>query len=216
MKIAKSVATLAIGLVLPIAAHASSICPVLNGGYTSGGGALSSTYTANSSVTNGGCNVLITFGSNGSIATTYPNTASSYDSGGDDNLIGILNNTGSAITSVNLSSTSTDIFFFEGDGACEYTVGGSSPCSSANPNGYSIASITASNISGNYRSGTINFGSGGIAAGGSAWFSLEGPVDVNLQVRPSATPEPSSLLLLGTGALGIAGTLRRRVLSAIR
>ncbi|MGA8938677.1 MAG: PEP-CTERM sorting domain-containing protein [Acidobacteriaceae bacterium] len=191
-------------------AFASSVCPVLNGGYTGGGGGLSSTYTADSGVTNGGCNVLITFAANGSISTTYPNAASSYDSGGDDTMVGIINDTGSAISSIALSSAD-DIFGFDGDGACEYTVGGHSPCgSSPNSSGYAPSSVTDTGVNAYDTAGTVNF-AGGIGAGDSAWFSLEDPVSLTLTVNPTVTPEPGGLILLGTGILGLAGVVRRKL-----
>jgi hypothetical protein len=46
----------------------------------------------------------------------------------------------------------------------------------------------------------VNFGAS--IGGGSAEFNFPNP--------PAATPEPGSLALLGTGVLGLAGTLRKR------
>lgn len=52
-------------------------------------------------------------------------------------------------------------------------------------------------------SGTADLGDGPEAITGSLTIS-----------QPSAVPEPSSMILLGTGALGLVGVVRRKVLAA--
>lgn len=221
------VAALALMSAAPAFAQAAptAVCAAPVSG-NSGGETVSGGYIADQTNPLGtsGCNVLITFNSNGSITTTFPNGNGFYDAGGDDNIVGVVNNTGSVITSINLASTTLDIFGFDGDGACGVgttaTTGyGFNPqgpggatyagaCGAVDPSGYGDNGITFSNISGSDMSGTVNFP--GIAAnGGTAWFSLEDPVDLNLQVNP--TPEPGSLVLFGSGLIGLAGAIRRKL-----
>ena len=62
------------------------------------------------------CNVIITAGPGGSFTTTVPNP-SPYD-GSDDNLVGIINNSGATITSLSFvgSGVGGGLFGFDGDG----------------------------------------------------------------------------------------------------
>jgi hypothetical protein len=169
-----------------------------------------------------GCEFLITVTAvNGSgAATAFSVAVSSPDlgpfDGADDTLVGIVNSSGATLNSITLTGAGgLDIFGFDGDGACS---GGYTPQVAATacwggvystnddytsyfPNG-----VTATGINGAQTSGTINFLSG-IANGGSNWFSLENALTVTSLT--GGTPEPASLLLLGTGLLAVGLFVRR-------
>ncbi|HLI77733.1 MAG TPA: PEP-CTERM sorting domain-containing protein [Acidobacteriaceae bacterium] len=117
------------------------------------------------------------------------------------------------------------LFDFDGDGICTFIgpgrVNASSMgtyCSSAASNGsdpadYQGPDNTFSNISTKSvfdDTGDVNIT--GLAAGGTTFFSLES-APASITIAPpviSSTPEPSSLVLLSSGLLGAAATLRRR------
>ena len=155
-------------------------CSIINGGVAGGGIGVSPTYLANQDGrANEGCTILITLNANGSITTTFPNPAPSYDQGLDDNLIGVVNNTSKTITALQLTSATVPIFGLEDDGVCglpgwTFSPLGPNPnCAIAtDPHRYGPAGINYTIFS-NF-SGIVNFGNGGIAPGGNAFFSLEG------------------------------------------
>ena len=147
------------------------------------------------------------------VATASPDQGP-YD-GSDDTLVGIFNSSKSTVKSIHLSSM-TDIFGFDGDGACAAISAGS-----CDATGYGGPGVTFSNYLSNADMGDVNF-AGGLAPGASAWFSLEEKLtasDIGTPGPPptgtptSVTPEPSSLMLLGTGIMGTAGIMRRRLFS---
>ena len=113
------------------------------------------------------CGVLIYVTNSGAQVLSDPSQGP-YD-GDDDTLVGVLNASSKALSSVSLSSN-TGIFDFDGDGICTYSNWpGDSKCPYG-PTGYEGPGTHFGATSGN--SGPVIFGPT-LVAGGSAYFGLE-------------------------------------------
>ena len=181
-----------------------------------------------------GCELLISVSAvdGTGAATAFTVALSSPDQGpldgSDVTLIGIVNNASSILNSITLVGN-TDIFAFDGFGACAgfstfplYTPAPTlSQCGVAayseptpDPDGidYASAGVTFTGINGTFTTGTVHFSPGLAANGGTSWFSLEEALSpssfTNASSTGSATPEPASAFLIGAG-LVVLGLARR-------
>ena len=91
-----------------------------------------------------------------------------YD-GSDDTLIGVVNNSSKAVSSLQLSSN-TDLFGFDGDGLC--TVSPSPAGCPFGPTGYEGPGTAFSGVTPDASGGTVSFTTP-LAPGATAYFSLE-------------------------------------------
>lgn len=148
-----------------------------------------------------GCNLILTINSNGTISSALGDPMP-YD-GIEDQLVGVINNFTSSVSSLTL--TGSYIFGFDGDGAGESYY---SPSGPFGPTGYEGPGTSFTIV--DYDNGTVNF-TNGLAPGGTAWFSLEEQASANgVGARITQVPEPASLTLLGAGLVGLLLSRRKR------
>jgi len=130
-----------------------------------------------------GCSQLVTINQGGTatVQTDPAAPANGYD-GAEDTLIGVQNNSGRSISSVNLASTTRTIFGFDSDGICNPSQW-PSPLTRTTPpgcpgiqgfgvTGYEGPGTSFSNVSSNDLTGTLNFNPA-LPSGGSRYFALE-------------------------------------------
>ncbi len=209
----KALCLLAIFAAAPLV-HASTLCPT----------------TANTLTD---CNYVITIGASGTasvmdVAGSAPFngpvtfTDGTSDPGGDGSLVGVVNDSSTALQSLTLegSGSSAGIFDFSFNGICVYT---SAPYCGAAASGYEGPTTTFSNLMSTVlfetNVGTVNF-SPGLAAGANTYFSIEGsPADLNANgglkvLSVTEAPEPSEITLVTIGGVMLL-LVRRRMRSKL-
>ena len=154
---------------------------------------------------------IITQAADGSFSTAlnpaYSSDPGPYD-GTDDTYFGVINNSSTTLHSLNLSAAAgVPAFAFDGDGI---NTSSFLNITGLDPIGYGGPNATFSNISPDFRSGTVTFGPNGIAPGGSDIFSLEEAIALDSIVVIPGVPEPSTWIMLILGFVGLRFMAHRR------
>jgi hypothetical protein len=134
-----------------------------------------------------GCGTIITIRDNGvSVASTGQGP---YD-GGDDTLVGVVNNSSRPVFALGLQSA-LPIFGFDGDGIDTYGI----PGNGSDTTGYGGPNAYFTNIDPSRTSGVVNFIVPIAALGGTGYFSLENALASAVscsQLVNNSVPKPAS------------------------
>ena len=151
---------------------------------------------------------LITINKDGSIAITNPTGAAPYD-GADDSLIGIVNNSATALSSISLSGSY--IFGFDGSDGIDYYIGLTPTAWDNSNSGYGGSNAYFNVVDVN--DGTVLFNTPIAGNGGTGYFSLEENLAAQGAITVTGTnsvPDATSTLPLLGGVLVALVALRRR------
>jgi hypothetical protein len=122
---------------------------------------------------------------------TYDALASA---GGDDVMVGFINTRTTPVASITLTGSGNGggLFAFDGD------------------DNFGATGVTITGVNAAKDTGTVNF-AGGLAPGATSWFAFESSPNSLQQGGGSfGAPLPPSLLLFGSGLVGLAGWRRYR------
>jgi glucosylceramidase len=114
------------------------------------------------------CGILLVVNSDGSVSVVTDPTVGPYD-GTDDTLVGIVNDSNAAVQAVTVTGPGSGLGELDGDGLCTYGVSGC-PFGPTGYEGPGTGIVTSPSLP---DSAEIDFASG-LAASGTAYFSLEG------------------------------------------
>jgi len=122
------------------------------------------------------CEILLVVNANGTVTVQGDASVGTFD-GSDDTLVGIINNSATAVKAVTVSGPGSDLSGFDGDGICSGNYGswnGSAGCPYGRTGyeGPGTSFVTDPSLP---DSAEVDF-TGGLAPGGKAYFSLEGPL----------------------------------------
>jgi hypothetical protein len=160
---------------------------------------------------------LITFSDSGVSTALNPVYGGSdpgpYD-GSDDVYFGVINNSSTAISKFNISSTSSPpIGEFDGDGIVSYGIMGNA----TDTTGYGGPNAFFTNIAPDLMSLTVNFITPIAANGGTDIFSLESAAKLSNIVVGSPEPSTWVMMLAGFAGMGFIAYRKRgakKILSA--
>jgi hypothetical protein len=114
------------------------------------------------------CKVLLVVNADDTVSVYDDPSVGDYD-GGDDTLVGIVNNSNKPVTAVTVTGPGSYLAGFDSDGLCSFI-----SCSWSHPTGYEGPLNTFTTEPSNFDVAEVDFGGSGLTVGSSSYFSLEG------------------------------------------